>query len=127
MLFTSPVFLFLFLPLVLGAHSVVGAPPDARRAGQPSGAGAGGDPGRAAGGRRCRAVGDVPLTVAGVLRPRPRMLRIGTVIAPYDRMLRLALLGLVTTWLTALVRFMRSWRAAVPAPAGERALPQRGA
>jgi len=50
MLFTSPVFLFLFLPLVLGAHSVVGAPPDARRAGQPSGAGAGGDPGRAAGG-----------------------------------------------------------------------------
>src|SRR6266516_1785281 len=110
-----------------GDRGVRGAPPDARRAGQPSGAGAGGDPGRAAGGRRRRAVGDVPLTVAGVLRPRPRMLRIGTVIAPYDRMLRLALLGLVTTWLTTLVRLMRSSRAAVPAPAGERALPQRGA
>ena len=55
------------------------------------------------------------------------MLRIGTVIAPYDRMLRLALLGLVTTWLTALVRLMRSWRAAVPALAEERALPQRAA
>ena len=59
--------------------------------------------------------------------PRPRMRRIGTVIAPYDRMLRLALLGLVTTWLTTLVRLMRSSRAAVPAPAGERALPQRRA
>jgi len=61
------------------------------------------------------------------LTPARARLGIGTVIALYGRMLRLALLGLVTTWLTALVRLMRSWRAAVPALAEERALPQRRA
>jgi len=79
------------------------------------------------GGRRRRAVADVPLTVASLPRPRPRTPGPGTFIAPYDPMLRLALLGLVTTWLTALARLMRSSRAAVPAPAEERALPQRRA